>query len=223
MGQKVNPVAFRIPLNPTEGWVSRWFTTSPKRYASYLGQDLKIRKTLMARLKVAGIVAVNIERSLKSMKVIVHVTRPGVVIGRGGAGIEELKTYINDLLKQPINGKLVNAPKVELQVQEVEKPDLNAYMVATKIAEQLEKRLPARRVVKKSIERTTQAGAKGIKVLLAGRIGGAEIARRERFSAPGGTVPLSTLRANIDYAEVPALTRSGYVGIKVWIYRGERE
>lgn len=216
MGQKVNPIAFRLPLNSSVSWISRWFTTNPKRYSTYLGQDVKLRKALMARLKPAGITQVDIERSLKSLKVIVHVTRPGVVIGRGGSGIEEVKKYIADSLG-------AGAPKVELQVEEVQKPDLNAYLVATKIAEQLEKRMPSRRVVKRAIERCTQSGAKGVKVLVAGRINGAEIARRETYYAPGGSVPLQTLRADIDYAQVPALTRSGYIGIKVWIYRGEKE
>ncbi len=216
MGQKVNPVGFRLPLDPTAGWKSRWFTTNHKRYSSYLGQDIKLRKALMARLKAAGVTGVDIERSLKSIKVIVHVTRPGVVIGRGGSGIEELKKYIAQSLG-------AGSPKVELQVEEVDKPDLNAYLVATKIAEQLEKRMPARRVVKRAIERTTAAGAKGGRGLVAGRIGGAEIARRELYQAPGGSVPLQTLRADIDYAQLPALTRSGYIGIKVWIYRGEKE
>jgi len=216
VGQKVNPIAFRIPLNPSVMWISRWFTTNPKRYSTYLGQDVKLRKTLMAKLKPAGVTQVDIERSLKNIKIVVHVTRPGVVIGRGGSGIEELKKYIATVLG-------VGSPKVDLQVEEVEKPDLNAYLVATKIAEQLEKRMPSRRVVKRAIERCAQAGAKGVKVLIAGRINGAEIARREPYSMPGGSVPLQTLRANIDYAQVPALTRSGYIGIKVWINKGEKE
>ncbi len=216
MGQKVNPLAFRLPLNSSAGWISRWFTTNPKRYSTYLGQDVKLRKALMARLKPAGIIQVDIERSLKSLKVVVHVTRPGVVIGRGGSGIEEVKKYITTSLG-------AGAPKVELQVEEVQKPDLSAYLVATKIAEQLEKRMSSRRVVKRAIERTAAAGAKGIKVLIAGRINGAEIARREPYSMAGGSVPLQTLRADIDYAQVPALTRSGYIGIKVWINKGEKE
>jgi small subunit ribosomal protein S3 len=215
MGQKVNPLVYRLPLSPTEEWRSRWFTMNPKRYSQYLGQDMKLRDALMKKLKPAGVTRVGIERSLRSMKVIVHVTRPGVVIGRGGSGIEELKNFVTKLLG--------STSKVELQVEEVAKPDLNAYLVATKIVEQLEKRMPARRVVKKTIDRTMQAGAKGVKVLLTGRIAGAEIARRELYNAPGGSVPLQTLRADIDYAQVPALTRSGYIGVKVWIYRGEKE
>jgi small subunit ribosomal protein S3 len=219
MGQKVNPTGFRIPLSPSTAWISRWFTTSPRKYSAYLGQDIKLRTALMDRLKAAGITQVVIERSLRSMNITVFVTRPGVVIGRGGSGIEELKKYITTMVS-PKTGQI---PKIELKVEEVEKPDLNAYLVATRIAEQLQKRMPARRVVKRTLERTMQAGARGAKVLLSGRIGGAEIARRELFNAPGGSVPLQTLRADIDYAQVPALTRSGYIGIKVWICKGEKE
>lgn len=211
MGHKVNPIGYRLQLAPAEGWHSRWFTTDPRRYANYLEQDIKLRRALMKRLQVAGVTQVDIERSLKSMRVIVFVTRPGVVIGRGGAGIEELKKYIYSLTA---------APKIDLKIEEVKQPDLNAYLVATKIAEQLEKRMPARRVAKKTMERTMLAGARGIKILLAGRIGGAEIARREPYHS--GSIPLQTLRADVDYAHVPALTRSGYVGVKVWIHRGEK-
>lgn len=214
MGHKVNPLSYRLPLHPTESWRSRWFTTRPSKYATYLGEDVKLRKALMARLAPAGVIRVDIERSHKSVKVIIYVTRPGVVIGRGGSGLEELKKFIEAILK--------SNSKIEMQVEEVKNPDVSAYLVATKIAEQLVKRLPSRRVVNRTMERTMQAGAKGIKVLLAGRINGAEIARREPYKAAGGSVPLQTLRADIDYAQVPALTRSGYVGIKVWIYKGEK-
>lgn len=218
MGQKVNPTGFRIPLTMNEGWHSRWFTTKPARYIAYLGEDVKLRKALMAKIRVAGVVKVDIERSLKSIKVIVYVTRPGVVIGRGGTGLEELKKFIQKTLNLKNEQ---TAPKIELQVEEVKEPDLNAYLVATKIVEQLEKRMPSRKVVTRALDRTMQSGAKGAKVLVSGRINGAEIARRELY--PRGSVPLATLRADIDYAQVPALTRSGFVGVKVWIYRGEKE
>lgn len=218
MGQKVNPVAYRLPLHPAEIWKSRWFTTNPKRYREYLMADAKLREALMKKLAVASVARVEIERSLKSIKIIVFVTRPGVVIGRGGAGVEDLKKFIYETLGFNINSK--NVPKIDLQVEEIKEPDLNAYIVATKIADQLVKRMPARRVVKKTMERTIQARALGIKVLLAGRIGGAEISRKELYQT--GSVPLQTLRADVDYAEVPALTRSGYVGVKVWIHRGEK-
>ena len=218
MGHKVNPIGFRLPLNPTEGWRSRWFTTKAAKYSAYLGEDVKLRRALMQRLAPAGVVRVDIERSLKNIKVIIHVTRPGVVIGRGGSGIEELKKFI--YLTLGIKATDPHAPKIEMPVEEVKAPDLSAYLVATRVAEQLAKRLPSRRVAARTMERTMQSGAKGIKILISGRINGAEIARREPYSS--GSVPLQTLRADIDYAQVPALTRSGYVGVKVWIYKGEK-
>lgn len=211
MGHKVNPTGFRIALAPTQRWKSRWFTTKRDRYTTYLAEDVKIRKALMAKLKIASVTNVDIERSLKSLKIIVYVARPGVVIGRGGAGIEDLKKYI---------AKLVKAPKIDLQIEEVKSPDTNAYLVATRIAEQLEKRLPARRVATKAIEKIMSSGGRGAKIRLNGRINGAEIARHELYKSATGSVPTQTLRANIDYAQVPAHTRSGFVGVKVWIYQG---
>ena len=213
MGHKVSPLAFRLPLAPTQSWLSRWFTTNPFKYREYLAADVALRQALIKKLKIAGCTRVEIERSIKNMKVIVFVTRPGIVIGRGGSGVEDLKKFIL---------KLTNSSRIDLQIEEVKQPDLSAYLVATRVAEQLEKRLPARRVVAKTLERSMQSGAKGIKIILSGRINGAEIARRESYAAPGGSVPLQTLRADIDYAHVPALTRSGYIGVKVWIYRGEK-
>lgn len=212
MGHKVNPIGFRLPLDPTKTWRSRWFTTKPEKYGAYLGEDIKLRRALMKKLAPAGVVRIDIERSLKSMKVIVFVARPGVVIGRGGSGVEELKKYIEAALK--------SKAKIEMQVEEVKNPDLSAYLVATKVAEQLVRRLPSRRVASRTLERTMQSGAKGVKILISGRINGAEIARRETYNS--GSVPLQTLRADIDYAQVPALTRSGYVGVKVWIYKGKK-
>ena len=214
MGHKVNPIAYRIPLSPTSMWKSKWFTMDPKKYRTYLDQDNRLRAALMKKLRVAGVTQVNIERSIKSLKVIISVTRPGVVIGRGGAGIEELKKFILKTIG-PQTFKIEQP-----QIEEVKNPDLNAYFVASKIAEQIEKRLPARRVAKKTLERTMQSGALGIKILIAGRVGGAEIARRELYQQ--GAVPLQTMRQDIDYAQFPALTRSGYVGVKVWINRGEK-
>lgn len=211
MGQKVNPIGFRIPLSPSTSWISRWFSTSKVRYSQYLAEDIKLRKALMAKLKIAGVTKIEIERSLKSLKVIIHVSRPGVVIGRGGAGIEDLKKFI---------AKLIKATKVDLQIEEIKNPEINAYLVAIRVAEQLEKRLPARRVATKAIEKVMASGAKGVKILLSGRVNGAEISRRESYKSPSGSVPLQTLRANVDYASLPALTRSGYVGVKVWIYLG---
>lgn len=218
MGQKINPVSFRIPVSPTEMWVSRWFTTKPNKYRQYLGDDVKLRTALLKKLEPAGVAKVEIERSPKSLRVIIYVARPGVVIGRGGSGLEELKKFIYKTLAIDINDR--KAPRIEMPVEEIKSPDLWSYLVAKRIVEQLIKRLPPRRIVTKAMERSMQAGAKGIKVQLAGRVNGAEIARREKYHM--GSIPLQTLRADIDYSQVPALTRSGYVGIKVWIYRGEK-
>ncbi len=218
MGQKINPISYRLPAQGIEAWQSRWFTTNHKRYSQYLVSDLKLREALMKRLSGAGVTRVEVERSLRSIRVIIHVTRPGIVIGRGGSGLEELKKFIMKLLDIKASDK--NAPKIDMQVEEVKQPDLNAYLVATRIAEQLVKRIAGRRVATKTIERSMNAGAKGVKVLLSGRVGGAEIARRESYKQ--GSIPLQTIRADVDYAHVPALTRSGYVGVKVWIYKGER-
>jgi small subunit ribosomal protein S3 len=218
MGQKINPIAYRIPLGLSQMWKSRWFAADSKRYQEYLMSDVVLRKALMKKLAIASITRVEIERSLKSIKILVYVTRPGVVIGRGGSGVEDLKKFIYETLGI-FSGKK-NSPKIDLQVEEVKEPDLNAYLVASRIADQLAKRMPARRVVKKAMERTMGARAEGVKVLLAGRIGGAEISRKELYKM--GSVPLQTLRADIDYAQVPSLTRSGYIGVKVWIYKGEK-
>lgn len=218
MGQKVNPISYRLPLAPSAMWKSRWFATDSQRYQEYLMSDVLLRKQLMKKLANASVTRVEIERSLKSIKIIVFVTRPGVVIGRGGSGVEELKKYIYTILG--IKAGDNSAPKIDLQVEEVKEPDLNAYLVASRISDQLAKRMPARRVVKKAMERSMGAKAKGIKVLLAGRIGGAEISRKELYKM--GSVPLQTLRADVDYSQVPSLTRSGYIGVKVWIYKGEK-
>jgi small subunit ribosomal protein S3 len=219
MGQKVNPIAYRIPLGLSRMWKSRWFTTNHKKYQEYLMADADLRRALMKKLANASVARIEIERSLKSLKIIIFVTRPGVVIGRGGSGLEDLKKYIYEILDVKILDK--KAPKIDLQVEEIKEPDLNAYLVSSRIADQLTKRMPARRVVKKAMERSMAAKALGIKVLLAGRVGGAEISRKELYKL--GSVPLQTLRADIDYAQFPALTRSGYIGVKVWIHKGEKE
>lgn len=210
MGQKVNPFGFR--LSQIKNWQSRWFASEPKKYRQNLLEDIKIRKFLMKKLKLAGIVSVQIERSINKMKVILYVSRPGVVIGRGGATLEQLKKELCQMVS-------ILQPEKNLEIEpvEVKNPELSAQLVATRIAEQLERRFPHRRVMAKTIERVMGAGAKGIKITLSGRIAGAEIARTEKFAE--GKVPLQTLRAKIDYAQVPALTKSGYIGIKVWIYR----
>lgn len=215
MGQKVNPKAFRLGI--TTGWDSRWFAKAAL-YRKHVLEDNKIRKALLERLKPAGIARVEIERSINAMTLTIHVARPGVVIGRGGAGLEELKQYVVALLTKK-NVKKESLSKIDLRVEPVKDPALEAYLMATNIADQLIKRMYYKRILRQSLERIMQSGAKGAKILLSGRISGAEIARREKTQA--GKLPLSTLRERIDYAGVAALTKSGYVGVKVWINRPE--
>lgn len=167
----------------------------------------------MKKLRPAGISKIEIERAVGKVKVIIHVTRPGVLIGKGGSGLLDLKKF---LMKQL---KLKDENKLEVAPMDVRTPDLQAYLVALNISEQLVRRMPAARVMNQAVERVMQAGAKGVKVVLSGRIGGAEIARREWKAL--GSIPLHTLRSNIDFAVYPALTKSGYVGVKVWINKGE--
>lgn len=214
MGQKVNPKGFRLGI--IFPWSSRWFADS-RRYKHLLLEDVLLRRALESKLKNAGLSRIEIERSINRIDISVFVTRPGVVIGRGGTGLEELKKYVNLFLRK--HGKKESL-KIELKVEPVKEPHLDANVVARNLAEQLTKRMPHKRAVNQTIERTMGAGAKGIKIALAGRINGAEIARREKYQK--GTIPLSTIREEVDYASVPSLTKSGYIGIKVWICRGEK-
>ncbi|OGM24201.1 30S ribosomal protein S3 [Candidatus Woesebacteria bacterium RIFCSPHIGHO2_01_FULL_39_28] len=214
MGQKINPFGFRIGSYTT--WQSRWFFDDPKKYREYLLEDIKIRRMLMNRLKVAGITGVEIERLPKSMTITLNVSRPGVVIGRGGSGIEDVKKMILSVI-----GKMDKNVKIDLPVVEVKIPELSAQLVAERIGQELERRVPQRRVVSRAMERVMQAGGLGIKVVLSGRIGGAEIARKEQYHM--GSVPTQTLRENIDYVQVPALLKRGYVGVKVWIHKKEEQ
>lgn len=210
MGQKIHPIGFRIGQGV--GWKSRWFA-SDKKYQEFLAEDLKIRDLLFKKLKPAGIADVEIERAINKLKILIYVARPGILIGRGGQGLTELKAYLVR------NLKLKNDSALEIIPQDLPAADLSAYLVTQNIAEQLVKRLPAQRVMNQVVERVMRAGAKGVRVMLSGRIGGAEIARREWKAA--GAMPLHTIRADIDFAMYPALTKSGYVGIKVWINKGE--
>lgn len=210
MGQKINPVGFR--LGTTSTWESRWFA-SDEKYRQFIAEDMRIRNLLMKKLRPAGITKIEIERSINKIKIIIFVSRPGILIGRGGSGLSDLKNY---LLKEL---KIKDANSLEINPMDVKAPDLSAYLLAQSVAEQLVRRLPAARVMNQAMDRAMRAGAKGVKVVLSGRIGGAEIARRE--SKFQGSIPLHTLRSDIDFASVPALTKSGYVGVKVWINRGE--
>ena len=211
MGQKVNPFVFRLGNLFT--WSSCWFADG-KRYKKLLLEDIKLRKALQEKLERANLSRVEIQRSINQVKITLYVSRPGVVIGRGGTGLEGLKKFVMAFLKKSAGS---NVLKIELRVEPVKEPNLDSKIVASTIAQQLSKRFPHKRAVKQAIERVMGSGAKAIKIILSGRIAGAEIARQEKFQE--GSVPLSTLREEIDYACVPSLTKSGYIGVKIWICR----
>ncbi len=214
MGQKINPHILRLGV--LYNWSSRWF--SDKRYKETLLEDYTVRKVLMERLRAAGIARVEIERSINSIRVIIYVSKPGMVIGRAGTGLEELQKFLRTKLAA-VSKK--NAPKLDIRVEPVKEPNLDAYLVARNIADQLIRRLPHKRVLAQTAERVMGAGAKGVRVVLTGRIGGAEIGRREKIQQ--GTVPLSTIREHVSFAQVPSLTKKGYIGVKVWINVSEKK
>ena len=209
MGQKVNPHGLRVGV--IKNWDSRWFAKD-EVFGDTLVSDYKLRKYLKEKLQGAGVPKIEIERDANRVKVFIHCAKPGVVIGRGGAEIDQLKLDIAGVLEMPAENVVVN-------VVEVKSPDLNAQLVAESIALQLEKRTSFRRAMKQAIGRTMRLGAKGIKVTCSGRLGGAEIARVEHYHE--GTIPLQTLRADIEYGFWEANTTYGKIGVKVWIYRGE--
>lgn len=216
MGQKVNPIGFRLGVKGSPFfWKSQWFV-GKRDYQKFIIEDLAIREFLDKRLQLAGLIETKIERLKNQVKITIQVSRPGVVIGRGGKGLEELKKQLVKIVSIPEAEK-----NIEIDVEEVKNPDLSARFVAERIAVQIERRMRYRRVVNKAMDQVMAVGALGVKVVLAGRIAGVEVSRVEKFSR--GKVPLSSIRANIDYAERPALTRSGYVGVKVYINRGERD
>jgi small subunit ribosomal protein S3 len=175
--------------------------------------DANLRKALMEKLKPAGIAQVEIERLINKIEITVHVSRPGIVIGRGGSGLEELKKFIGGILGVKAGEK--NILKLELKVEPIKEPNLNAYLVAVNIADQLARRIPHKRVIRQAVQRIMAAGAQGARVILSGRIAGAEIARHEKYQQ--GRMPLTTMRERIDFVAFPALTKSGYIGVKVWI------
>ncbi len=213
MGQKVNPIGIRI--GTFLPWKSRWFSSNAN-FSKFLIEDVLIRRALLGRLKLSGITEVEIERLPKSMVIAVTVSRPGIVIGRGGSGIEEIKKFIVDLLSKA-RGKKLTDIKIDFKVNEIKNPEISAKLVAERVAVDLEKRMPQRRVVTRAMERVMASGAQGVKIVLAGRIQGAEISRVEKYHL--GSVPSQTLRALIDYAQVPALLKRGYVGVKVWVHK----
>lgn len=205
MGQKVHPYGFRVGYN--KDWHSHWF--AKKEFAQFLAEDLQLKKDLKKRFAGAGVSHVDVERAANRVKIIIYTSRPGIIIGRKGADIEKLR---EDLSKR-------TGREVLVSIQEVTRPELNAQLQAEKIAQQLEKRVAFRRAMKKAMEESQRLGAKGIKVMIAGRLNGAEIARTE-WSLEG-QLPLHTLRSDVDYGFAEALTTFGIIGIKCWIYRGE--
>jgi small subunit ribosomal protein S3 len=205
LGHKVHPIGFRIGI--TTDWRSRWY--SQKAYTEFVQEDIQIRGAVLARTEEAGVSRVDIERWANDVVVTVHAAKPGIVIGRGGQRVDELRNVIEGLC-----GK-----RIRLNIHEVREPELDAFLVAKSVASQMEHQIAYRRAIKRSIMRTMQAGAKGVKVICSGRLGGAEIARRVTFRE--GRVPLHTLRADIDYGFCEARTLLGRIGVKVWIYKGE--
>jgi small subunit ribosomal protein S3 len=205
MGHKVHPIGFRIGV--IRGWQAKWF--ADRHYAAFLQEDLKIRKAIEDRYADASISTVEIERQANQVMVTIHTARPGIVIGRGGQRVDEMRSQLERLI-----GK-----RAQLNIKEIQQPELDAYLVARNIADQMERRIAYRRAMKQALTRTMQAGAKGVKVACAGRLGGAEIARR--LNMHEGQVPLHTLRADIDYGFTEARTVMGRIGVKAWIYKGE--
>ncbi|TDM14118.1 30S ribosomal protein S3 [Macrococcus bovicus] len=205
MGQKINPIGLRVGI--IRDWDAKWY--AEKDFATLLHEDLKIRKYIAENLKDASVSRVEIERAANRVNIAIHTGKPGMVIGKGGSEIEKLRNNLNGL-----TGK-----RVHINVVEIKKVDMDATLVAENIARQLENRVSFRRAQKQAIQRAMKLGAKGIKTQVSGRLGGADIARAEQYSE--GTVPLHTLRADIDYAHAEADTTYGKLGVKVWIYRGE--
>jgi small subunit ribosomal protein S3 len=206
MGQKVSPIGLRVGIN--KDWESRWYAPS-KDFSKYLIADMEIRKYLDKKLKDAAVSKIEIERNKKRTEVIIHTAKPGIVIGRGGEEIEKMKKDLSKLVNQ----------ELQISVVEIKNPNLVAQIVADTIAHQIENRVAFRMAQKKAIKNTMKAGAKGIKTIVSGRLGGAEMARSEKYIE--GNIPLHTLRADIDYATSEADTTYGKIGVKVWIYKGE--
>jgi small subunit ribosomal protein S3 len=208
MGQKVNPISMRLQVH--KNWSSKWFATK-REYVQWLSEDIAVRKVIEKRFETRAVInKIDIERSANLATIAIHTSKAGVVIGRGGSGVTEIKVDIEKIIKMP----------VRINIEEVKRPELAAKLVAENIARQLERRINFRRATKMSAQNTMNAGAKGIRIEVAGRLNGAEMSRREKVIL--GSVPLHTLRADIDYALAKAKTPAGIIGVKVWIYKGER-
>jgi len=206
MGQKVNPNGMRLGIN--KDWDSKWYAEG-KDYAKFLNKDIKLREYLESNLKDAGIAKIQVERNPKRTEVIISTSKPGIIIGKGGSEIEKLKTTLSKLVDE----------NIQISIVDIKKPDMNASIVASQIAKQIENRASFRMAQKRAIRNAMKSGAKGIKTLVSGRLGGADMARSEGYTE--GTIPLHTLRADIDYATAEADTTFGKIGVKVWIYKGE--
>lgn len=206
MGQKVHPMGFRVGI--TKPWLSRWYAKK-KEYTSFLHEDIRFRKVVTEKLQAAGVAKVEVERTANKVKVHIHTSRPGLVIGKKGSGIDAIR---DELQKKSPN-------EVFLDIVEVRKAETDAKLVSEHIAMQLERRVSFRRVMKKSVQSAMKLGAKGIKIMCAGRLGGAEIARTEWYRE--GRVPLQTLRADVNYGESTANTTYGTIGVKVWVFKGD--
>ena len=207
MGQKTHPIGFRLGI--VKDWQARWFAAKPQAYRGLVEEDLRIRAKIDGSYHDAGVSRVDVERSNNDVTVTIHTARPGIVIGRGGQRVEELRRELEKITRR----------RVRLNVQEIRQPEMDAYLVARNVADQLERRIAFRRAIRQTLGRTIQAGAQGIKIICSGRLGGADIARSEK--AMEGRVPLHTLRADIDYGLAEAATEFGRIGVKVWIYRGD--
>lgn len=218
MGHKVSPVSLRLQIN--KNWQSKWF--SKKNFREYLLGDIEIRKILTRRFgKTSGVANVEIIRDQEAIKIIVYTSKPGVLIGRSGQGINELKLHLiknGPMLRDSKTGNA--AQKIEIEIMEIKNPYLSAELVAQTVAYQIEKRIAYKRAIKQAIGKVMDAKAKGVKIGVAGRLGGAEIARREQYGS--GSVPLGRFRADVDFAKVDALTTYGIIGVKVWIYKGDK-
>jgi small subunit ribosomal protein S3 len=206
MGHKVNPNGFRLGI--IRDWQSKWYG-GKKQYLDFLHEDLKLRKAIVTKYPEAGISLVEIDRQSNRIAVTIHTSRPGIVIGRGGSRVDEMRQYLENMVQK----------KIQLNIQEIQQPELDAFLVARNVADQIEHHLAYRRAMKQAIFRTLQAGAKGMRITCAGRLGGAEIARRLMMHE--GRVPLQTLRADVDYGFTEAATTMGRIGVKVWIYKGD--
>lgn len=209
MGQKTSPISFRIGIS--KDWASRWF--GRRKYVPYLKDDVAVRSFLDKKLKNMSVDRVELERGADALNILVYTARPGLIIGRGGTGVEDLKSAIRNLLKKKV--------AIRVEIQEIKSPEASAAIMAESIADQIEKRIPFRRIMKQTLSKTmANKDVKGAKIQISGRLDGAEIARSEHLEE--GSLPLQTLRADIDFARATAITTYGTVGIKVWIYKGEK-